>query len=138
MAFDSSEYAWKDIEIVFLGRPIIRILEVKYEESLKLEEIYGRGQNPVGIQEGNFAYKGEIKLGQSEFEAMELAAKQQGLRSVLKMKFDVNIAYSLNGVVTRDVCRSGRMEKWEKGMKQGDTAMEIQLPFKFIGIDTQV
>jgi hypothetical protein len=103
-----------------------------------LEEIYGRGQNPLNIQEGNYSYKGEIKIGQSELEAMILAAKQQGLSSILKMKFDVNIAYSLDGVVIRDVCRNGRIEKFEKGMKQGDTAMEIQLPFKFTGIDNNV
>lgn len=138
MAFDTSEYAWKDIEVVILGRPLVRILEVKYEESQKLEEIYGRGQDPLNIQEGNRSYKGQLTLGQSELQAMHQIAKENGLDSILKLKFDVNIAYSLDGVVVRDVCRNGRIEKSEKGMKQGDTAMEIQLPFKFTKVDHDV
>ncbi|HUM50486.1 MAG TPA: hypothetical protein PK431_01680 [Chitinophagales bacterium] len=136
--FDSSEYAWKDIEIVVLGRTLIRVLDVKYKASQKLEGIYGRGQNPVGIQEGNYAYKGELKIGQSELEAMTLKAKQLGFRSILKLKFDVNISYSLDGVLVRDVCKSGRIEEYEKGMKQGDTNMEIALPFMFTLIDNQI
>lgn len=136
--FDTSEYAWKDIEVTVLGRPLVRILDVKYEASQKIEEIYGRGQHPVGLQEGNYAFKGELKIGQSELEAMILKAKQLGFSSILKLKFDVNIAYSLDGIVTRDICRSGRIEKFEKGMKQGDPSMEIALPFKFTNIENQI
>ncbi len=136
--FDTSEYAWKDLEVVVLGRPLVRILDVKYEASQKVEEIFGRGQQPLGLQEGNYTYKGEIKIGQSELEAMIQKAKELGLSSILKLKFDVNIAYSLDGIITRDVCRSGRIEKFEKGMKQGDTAMEIALPFKFTRIENQI
>ena len=133
--FDASEYAWKDLEVVVLGRPLIRILNVKYESSQKLEELYGRGQNPLNINEGNYSFKGEITIGQSELIALQQKAKQLGYNSILKLKFDINIAYSLDGIVTRNTCKSGRIEKFEEGMKQGDTAMEISLPFKFTGIE---
>ncbi len=74
--FNSSEYSWKDLEVVLLGRPLLRILEVKYKGSQETKAIYGRGSNPVGIQKGNKKYEGEIKIGQSELEALCDKAKQ--------------------------------------------------------------
>lgn len=136
--FDASEYAWKDLEIVVLGRPLIRILNVKYTTSQELKEIYGRGQEPLGIQEGNYSYEGGLTLGQSELEALVKKAKELNLSSVLKLKFDVNVAYSLDGTIVRDVCRNGRISKFEKAMKQGDTAMEVELPFRFTKVDYDV
>lgn len=132
--FDASEYAWKDLEVTVMGRPLVRILNVKYETSQKLEEIYGRGQQPLGLQEGNYQYKGEIVIGQSELIALQQKARELGYKNPLKLKFDVNIVYSLDGIITRNVCKNGRIEKFEEGMKQGDTAMEVTLPFKFTEI----
>lgn len=136
--FDTSEYAWKDLEITILGRPLVRILNVKYEASQKLDEIYGRGQQPLGIQEGNYSYKGEISIGQSELIAMQTLAREAGLKNILKLKFDVSIVYALDGVITRNVCKNARIEKFEEGMKQGDTSMEISLPFKFTDIQYSI
>ncbi|MEN9458947.1 MAG: hypothetical protein RL135_1541 [Bacteroidota bacterium] len=132
--FDTSEYAWKDLEVAIMGRPLVRILNVKYEASQALEEIYGRGQNPLGIQEGNYQFKGEIVIGQSELIALQRKAKELGFKNILKLRFDINIVYNLDGIVTRNVCKGARIEKFEEAMKQGDTAMEITLPFKFTDI----
>ncbi len=132
--FDTSEYAWKDIEVVILGRPILRLLEVKYKSETDFSEIFGKGSEPLGLQEGNTTYSGELTIGQSEFE--QLVQISGGRLS--RLKFDIPIAYSLDGVIIKDIVRTVRITSFEKGMKQGDKAMEIKLPFKATGLSLRV
>lgn len=127
---DTAEFAWKHIEVVMLGRPIVRLLDIKYKSATELKEIYGRGSEPLGIQEGNSKYEGELKIGQSELEALIRIAKTTTRNGkVTSLKFDIAHSYSLDGIIVRDVCKNARIKEFEKGMKQGDTDMEIALPY---------
>jgi hypothetical protein len=132
MDFDSAEYAWKDLEVIFLGRPIIRLLEVSYSVKSEKKLIRGRGKKALGIQDGNEDVKGQITVGQSEFEAMTRAV--QDVRPGAKITdpaFSLNIAYRQEGSLTivRDRIPQLKITEFEKGMKQGETDMEIKLPF---------
>lgn len=140
MEFNSAEYAWKDLEVVLLGRPLVRILEVKYKVSQETKEIYGRGSEPLGIQEGNRKYEGEMKIGQSELEALISKAQQMssGSDPTRMPQFNISVSYSKNDVVVTDVLLGVKLNEFEKGMKQGDSDMEVSLPFKFLGIKLRV
>ncbi len=140
MEFNSAEYAWKDLEVVMLGRPLVRILEVKYKISQETKEIYGRGSEPLGIQEGNRKYEGELKIGQSELEALTKKAQElvPGSDPTRLPQFNLSVAYEKDGTLTRDVLVGVKLNEFEKGMKQGDSDMEVSLPFKFLGIKLRV
>lgn len=140
MDFNAAEYAWKDIEVVLLGRPIARLLEIKYKVTKETKEIYGRGQNPLGIQEGNKKYEGELKIGQSELESLINKAQQlvPGSDPTDLPQFNIAIAYAKAGVVRTDVLIGVKLHEFEKSMKQGDSDMEVSLPFKCLGINYNV
>lgn len=135
MAFNSNEYAWKDISINVLGRTLIGITEVKYKVAKGKEFLYGKGDNPLAIQTTNKAYTGQITLLQSELEALEDAAKTLNpLNDATDIAFDIIITYGV-GIETRtDIVRGASLEEYEKGMTQGDPAMKVQLTFKARGV----
>lgn len=139
MDFNSVEYAWKDIEVSYMGRIIGRLLEVKYSVEVEKKHIYGRGNNPLGVQIGNKKVSAEIKVGQSELEAM--TRKAQELRpgaDITDISFNINVAYVKDVEVVRDRIRDFSITKMEKGMKQGDTDMEVSLPGLAMGIEYNV
>jgi hypothetical protein len=140
MEFNSAEYAWGDLEAVMLGRVLARLLEVKYKVTRETKEIYGRGNNPLGIQEGNKKYEGEIKIGQSELEALIDKAQQlsPGSDPTDLPQFNISVAYEKAGVLRRDVLVGVKLQEFEKGMKQGDSDMEVNLPFKCLAIQYNV
>ncbi len=132
MDFDSAEYAWKDLEVIFLGRPIIRLLEVSYSVKAEKKLIRGRGKKALGIQDGNEDVKGQITVGQSEFEAMTRAVQEvRPGAKITDPAFSLNIAYRQDNslVIVRDRIPLLKITEFEKGMKQGETDMEIKLPF---------
>ena len=141
--FNSSEYAFKDLEVLQLGRPIVRLLNIKYKVDHEKEPIYGRGDEPLQIQRGNKKYSGELEIGQSELEAMIINAKKnvkgEGYIGVTDLPpFDISICYNKNGVLVRDIVRSVDITEVEKGMKQGDKDMICKLPFISLGIDFNI
>lgn len=134
--FNSREYSWKDIEVIMMGRPLVRILEVKYKGSQETKPIYGRGANPTSIQKGNKKYEGELKIGQSELEAMIDKAKSvTGSADPLDLPpFDITVAYNKNGLIRTDVLVGVVLKDVEKALKQGDTDMEVSIPFECVNI----
>ncbi len=137
MEFNSEEYSWKDISIIWLGRIVIRILEIKYKAKQELKPIYGRGSKPLALQSGNESYEGEIKLGQSEIEAAILKAQEIDPNyNVLHLpSTNITICYEKNGIVITDVCKGIKFKELEKALKQGDLDMEITLPWEGLDIE---
>lgn len=136
MEFNTAEFAWKDIEAILLGRPVVRLLEVKYKTARETKAIYGRGDQPLGIQRGNKSYEGEIKIGQSELEALTRKAQQLMPNSDTTdlPAINVSISYAKDGALVTDVLVGVVLGEFEKGMKQGDFEMEVTLPFKCLAI----
>jgi hypothetical protein len=138
-AFNSNEYTWKDLSVVVLGKTITGITGLKYSTEKGKEELYGKGDEPLAIQHTNKSFKGEIKLLQSELEALEDAAKAINPNyDVTDINFDIVASYGA-GITTRtDIVKFATVENYEKGMEQGDPNMEITLAFKAIGIQRGV
>lgn len=127
--FNSEEYSWADIEIVALGRPIVGARRIQYKESQEKVNIYGRGNKPVARSRGNKEYEGELGLLQSELEALQNAVSAG--KSVLDIKpFDIVVSYvpEVGGSIRTDILKACEFTENEKGMDQGDTNMEIDLP----------
>lgn len=135
MAFNSQEYSWAQVTVVLLGRPLTGIQGVKYKTTQEKTPIYGRGDKPVAIQRGNKSYEGEIKVLQSELEALTKAAGAGNDIQDLE-GFDITIAYvSKTGVIVTDVVKGAEFTEVDKGIDQGATNMEITLPF--IALDVE-
>ncbi len=135
--FDSREYEWSDITIVLGGGVVIAAREIFYTEKQEKELTYAKGNQPHSIQKGNFGYEGNLKVLQSDYEA--LVAKGNG--SVLNIEADIIVAYGdpLNGdVVLTDRISKFQFTEAKKGMKQGDKFGEIDLPILFLRLNNQI
>lgn len=134
MAFNSNQYAWSDIKVIILGREVTGIQGVEYTPSTEKEYVYGRGSNPLGIQSGNKAVKGSIKLLQSEVTALSAAVKAANpLYNLTDVSFDLIVSYG-DDTVTTDIINGVEITDYTKGMSQNDKYMEIELPFMALSV----
>ena len=134
--FDSREYEWADLTLILGGRDLTGIRAVKYTESIEREPLYAKGRQPHTIQSGNIDYKGEIKMLQSEYEALVKAGKG----SVLSLSLDGLFAYgnpSAGDALISDRAVGIRFTEAGKDIKQGDKFQEITLPFICLNIKNQ-
>lgn len=124
------EFQWKDIKVTMLGRTFERITDVTYEKEIEKKAIYGRGSKVKGVQQGNEKNTGDLTLGQSEVEAMLLAAKATNpMATILDLSFDIQVQYQQGDDLIKDRIIGAQFTKLPKGMKQGDTDMNIKLPY---------
>lgn len=130
MAFDSKEFGWVDIQIVFAGRPIVGCTAIKYKNKAEREFIYGLGRKPVAYADGQDMTEGSITLLQSEFEAL-VRSCPPGKKPNTLAPFDIIMVYlDEDNVMVKDIIKSVLLTEFEKGGKKGDLNMEIELPFK--------
>jgi hypothetical protein len=130
MAFNSKEFGYVDIQIVFAGRPIVGCTEIKYKGKADRQFIYGLGTEPVAYANGITEAEGSITLLQSEFEAL-VRSLPPGKTPTTHAPFDIIVAYiDDENVAVKDIVKAVLLTEWEKGGKKGDLNMEITLPFK--------
>ncbi len=130
-----AEYSFKDIRVRLLGRDVIGLTGIKYKKKVVNEFVYGRGSKPLGLQQGNESVEGSITLLQSEFEALQAAIKTANpLNSITDVSFDIVNTYGDGLLAKTDIIQSVKITEYEKGMKQGDLKMEIELPFMALGV----
>jgi len=133
--FDSKQYNWSAVEIVFLGKFVTGIRGVSYKVSHEKEAIYGRGNEPVTIGRGNKTYEGSVSVLQSELEALiEAAGAGKDITDI--PSFDISIAYvpKDGGTVVTDILKNVEFTEMEKSISQGDKFMEVELPVVALGL----
>lgn len=136
---NGNEYAWENIEVVMLGRPVIGLTSIEYDAEQTKTNLYGRGNKPVSRTRGNKAYSGSLGVLQSELQALTAAAGSG--KNILDLPpFDITVAYVdvLGGAIITDVLRDVEFTKLTKGMNQGDPNMTLQLPIIIGDIDENV
>jgi hypothetical protein len=135
----SSECAFAQFEIQFLGRTIkgLRGFELKKEKDI--EEVYGAGNEPLDLNEGNNKYSGNIKVLGFEVDAMNKTAKAAGYddltevpheASVLSLSFKKKATDPLTTYTVRGV----KVTEFSLAMDQGAKHRETTLPFKAMSI----
>jgi hypothetical protein len=127
--FTTDEYAWADIKVVMLGRPVIGIRGVRYKVTRTKTNIYALGSKPVARTRGNKEFEGELVLLQSELEAIQKGlAKGQDITDI--KPFDIVVSYAPNdgGQIVTDMMKAVEFLEVEKGMNQNDPNMELTLP----------
>lgn len=134
---NKTEYAWEDIQIVVQGKnvPLTNVTAVEYTKKRKHENLMGSGSEPVGMGRGNAEYEASITMRLSE--VLDLQAAWGG--DITKKVFNVTVAYAQEaGVPTVDILTYCRINEIKKGLKQGDTSMEVELPLTIGGIQSNV
>lgn len=132
--FNSREYEWSDMTLILGGKPIIGIQSVKYTAKQDKKLVYGKGNKPQKIGKGNISYEGELGVLQSELETLKLLAKD---RSILSLQLDAIVSYgnpTEGDVLVTDQLVGIQFTEEAKELKQGDTNMEIKLPFIFLDL----
>lgn len=128
--YSSKQYSWPDISIAFGGRIIEGVTEVEYTKKVSTDYLYGRGNDPHDIVDGNNEYEGKLMLWQSEIEAMTQDAPGKDLT---KLRPDIIVTYAAtaDAQIVTDILKNVKFSEMKKGMKQGDKNMLVELPFKF-------
>lgn len=135
--FNSRQYEWADLTLILGGRDVTGIRGVKYSKTIEREAVYAKGRKAHSIQSGNEAITGEIKMLQSEFEALV----KSGGGSVLSLSVDALVSYGNPGngdSMTTDRIEGIRFTEEPSEMNQNDKFQEITLPFLALDIKRQV
>lgn len=134
--FNSREYEWSNVKLFALGRFITGLQGVSYTAKQEKEYIYGVGSEPRAIQHGNRSYEGELKILQSELEALITAAPSKDL---LALQFDIVVSYATkdNTQIINDTLKACEFSEIPKGIEQNDKMMEVTLPIIFLGVTHQ-
>jgi hypothetical protein len=139
MDFSSKEYAWKDVAVAFLGRPIVGLRGIEYKIKHQKEALFAAGRKARSIQTGKFEVEGTITLLQSEMIALNRAAKDAGYESAAEMEFDVIICYlPPDGILTTDKVIGVNITEIGHAIKVDDLYQEHALPFIAMDIEYNV
>lgn len=134
--FDTEQYGYSDLTVQIGSRVLAGLRGVRYKESQEMEYIYGSGNKPVAIGEGNIAYEGEVKMLQNELEI--LIEQAPGGRLQRLKDVQITITYNRDEVLVTDILTGVRFTEVEKGMEQGAKSMEVTLPIMFLGLKLNV
>ena len=130
---NTREYEWSDVTCVIAGRDVTGIRGVSYTSEQEKEALYAKGNKPHGIQRGNKAYSGSIRLLQSEYDALNDAAGGD----VLNASFNVVVSYgnpSKGDVIHTDLLVGVEITSKPKSLNQNDKFMEIELPLIMLDV----
>ena len=137
--FNSNEYAWKDVQVVLLGRPVGGIRAIEYKIKHQKEALFASGKKARSIQRGKKEYEGTLTLLQSEVIALEAAAKAKGYDDITDVDFDVIVSYMPEGgVITTDTVLNVSITEDPRSIKEGDLYQEIALPFIALDLEPNV
>ncbi len=123
------EYSANAVTVLVAGVVITRALAVKWKAKVDSEPFYGMGKEPLGIQDGNKSYEGEVKMHQSMLEKILAATGNSDLDGMENI--DMSVSYSENGRFTQRTLVSCRFTEVGEEYKSGDKFAEIALPFIF-------
>jgi hypothetical protein len=142
----TGQFAWKNLSLMIEGKPIVGLTDIEYKTDKNLEEIYGAGDSPQFIGEGNKTYSGTIEMLQNEYEALVEESKKRGGVDVTDLEVDFIVSYvpskqsaatiAMKTIVDRVV--GVKFSSGGKKLKQGDTHQKIGIPFKALRIEPQI
>ena len=138
-----AQYAWKNLVVIVENRPIAGITDIEYTTEKNIEEIYGAGDTPQFLGEGNKAFSGSIELLQNDYEALVEEAKKRGGDDVTDLEVTIGITYIPTGLanLTKTVVdRLIGVKFTSDGKKftQGNTHIKVAIPFRALGIQHQI
>lgn len=142
----TGQFAWKEITLLIDGRPIVELTDIECKTSKEIEEIYGAGDSPQFLGEGNKAYSGSVEMLQSGYEALVTEAKKRGGDDVTDLEVGFIVAYVPKAADAATIAMKTIVDRYvgvkfsEAGKKfsQGNTHIKVAMPFKCLRIESQI
>lgn len=110
---------WNSTTVTMMGRDIEGITELKYDDTLEKENIYGAGKMPIGRGEGNYKATASITLIKEEVDALQLSLGP-GKRLTDIAPFDVAVSYDYLSKIYKDRIRNCEFTGRSVEVKQND------------------
>lgn len=140
---NTREYAWKNITVKYKigGSDAVQVFtlqEVSYSSQMELGALYGEGDKPRSIQQGNKSYEGQIAMLQSEYDKLRKATAN------FENDFNITIKYSLaykdnkgadKTKVNTHILKYCYCAGAEYSMSQGELGQILTIPFMFTDVD---
>lgn len=128
--FNSKEYAWVDVQVAIMGKIVGGLRGIAYKVKKQKGALFASGRKARGIQHGKKEVDGTVTLLQSEFIALNAAAKAQGYDDLTDIDIDIIISFApKSGVVQTDKVVTASFTEGGSDIKEGDLNQEIALPF---------
>lgn len=136
---DTREHQYSHITVNASGVELATLQHVAYKVTLNKEFIYGKGNKPRAIQDGNFSYEGSIGMLQSDLRKLQLL---RGDREIQLLRgTNIIVVYQMDNLVLgeapklmTDILQGVRYGETEQRFNQGDTKMVIEIPIMFLDI----
>lgn len=98
---------WNKVTVHLLGRNLVGIRKIAYNDETERENEYGAGKMPIGQSEGNYKAEASIELTIDEVHAL-----QQGLPAGGRLQdiapFDIIVQYEYQNKIITDRIRNCR------------------------------
>ena len=126
-------YSWCNIRILF-PRAEFSAQSIGYDDEVNKEAVYGMGQMPRGLGQGNYSATGKMELTRGEFQALLDYCKAEGVGLYRLVIPQIIVAYANNGERTRiDVLKNVTPTKSSQTSNQGDANLKVSLDFLVAG-----
>jgi hypothetical protein len=134
MNIRSKECAWHQSEIMIFGRVLTGIRGWEIKKTVEKEPLYGAGQEPIDITEGNRKTEGNIKVLGFEADELNKAAQIAGFDDITSVPHELivmNIKFkkTLADLPTNIAVRGISFTECGDSLEQGAKNREITLPF---------
>lgn len=105
---------------------------ISFKDSVESELIYGKGGDPIGVQDGNRSLEGNFKCHQSEFDKL-VPSGDKGVKALKGLT--IQWAFEKEGRISTRVFSGVRITEIGEDYKQGDKFAEVEFPFIFTGLN---
>lgn len=134
MGFSTKECAWANVTIVFLGRTITGVRGFEFKKTIEKEHLYGAGDEPLDIQNGNKKYEGNLKLLKYETDLLNDAALDAGFEDITEVPHTaISVTCQYKKLITDPIryisCLGMAITELTASMEQNAKMTEITLPF---------
>lgn len=122
-------YSWANIRVNLLGRNLVGIKGIEYDDADEIKGVKGRGSKDIGYVQGNYQASAKIILEMSEVEALNKALPR-GMRMQQIKPFDITVVFKNDDqqLVTH-VLKNCKVMKQNRSGKAGEVKeFEVELP----------
>lgn len=132
MAFDSTEWAWRDLSISLNGVRVGKVTKLTSKTARESEHLYGEGDDPFDINPGNKTYTGEFETYGTVIAKMNKAAQAAGYDDLTDVPWVIGGTFKATATDPMQVLTvpNVRFEEFEEGGANNEKAFKKSLPYK--------
>lgn len=125
---------WNSIGIRILGRDVVGVKSIAYDDEKEIDNEMGAGGYPVGETDGNYKAKASIELLNEEVVAI-MKSLPRGKRIQDIAGFNIIVSYEYENEVIKDVLKNCRFKINGVDVKQGDGSITRKFDLKISHIE---